>query len=190
MTKIATPIATTDEKTSPAPATNVEVVGGELVTCGRCGTRAPKPGDGIGFSCPKCKAFLPGHSANLRHGLRRFQRRGVITEDLRQDVESFRTNLIADVAGSPDGLNTITAALCRLLVIVEVCVRLNQNSLVDFGVDTGQGKAAHERLLAAIDRWLRISERLQIEARSQRPVLNVAEQFAQLHRRSADRKDT
>ena len=97
--------------------------------------------------------------------MRRYQTTRVLPDDLKQDMASFLDNLIAD-QGGVENLTTVRAGLCRSLYNLEVLVRLNMSSVVTLGVDTPSGRRAHDRLLAAVDRYVRVAQQLGIERRS------------------------
>ena len=140
---------------------------GSVVVCERCGTISP-----LGTTnCPRCGKFVPGNEGNLRHGLRRYQTTGVLPPDLKTDIDSFRANVIADQGGL-DELPAIRAGMIRLLVDAEVGKRLMMNEVIRRGVDSAPGRVAYDKLLATMDRWIRIALALGVERR-QRDALTI-----------------
>jgi hypothetical protein len=116
--------------------------------------------------CVQCKAFLPGHQTNTRHGLRRNHTAATLPEDLRQSVEEFRTALISDQGGLEE-LSAVRAGLIRLLVGAEVAHRIAGSELQrQGGIHTPNGRLAFDRLMTATQTWTRVAERLGIERRT------------------------
>jgi hypothetical protein len=141
------------------------------------------PTDTGGFRCRQCKAFLPGNASRLKTGLRRFRRTAALPEDLRQSIEDFRAQLIADQGGL-DELSAVRGGLIRLLVGAETAFRLAGNELSrQGGIHTPGGRLAFDRLLTASQTWTRIAEKLGIERRARR--LTLVEQFAAMHEQDA-----
>jgi hypothetical protein len=140
----------------------------DVVRCARCDREVP-PGN----QCPACGAFIAGNEANLRHGLRRFETRRVLPPDLKVDVETFRDQLVSDQGGLED-LTAVRAGLCRLLTDAEAGRRLCMRVVVEKGIESRAGRAAYDRLLATMDRWLRLAAALGVERRAH-PVPTFAE---------------
>jgi len=158
-------------------------VSGSVVLCGKCGVLAP-----VGTTnCRACGQFLVANQANLRHGLRAYQTRGVLPPDLKVDIDGFRAAVIADMGGLEE-LPAVRAGLVRLLVDCEVGKRLWMNEVIRRGVDSRPGKAAYDRLLSTMDRWLRIALALGIERRS-RQVMTL-DQITDRFRRPVDDDQT
>ena len=142
---------------------------GSAVRCRRCGTAAT-PGD----RCAGCGSFLAGNSANLRHGLRRYETRGILPADLKVTIDEFRAELVSDQGGTED-LTAARAGLCRLLVDAEIGRRLLVDQILRCGIASSAGRLAYDRLLATMDRWLRIAGVLGLECRQKRvPSLQAA----------------
>lgn len=137
---------------------------GPAVVCQRCGTPAPAGTT----NCVKCGVFLPRNEGHVTHGLRRYQRTGVLPPDLKTDIDSFRANVISDQGGL-DELPAIRAGLIRLLVDCEVGKRLWMNEVIRRGVDSRPGRNAYDKLLATMDRWMRVAAALGVE-RQQRDI--------------------
>jgi hypothetical protein len=136
-----------------------------------------------GNQCAACGAFISGNEANLRHGLRRFEVRRALPPDLKQDVETFRDQLVSDQGGL-DELTAVRAGLCRLLVDAEAGRRLCMRVVVEKGIESRSGRAAYDRLLGTMDRWLRLAVALGVERRA-RPVPTLAE-YMRARAREAD----
>ena len=154
-------------------------VNGAAVRCRRCGTAAT-PGD----RCAGCGSFLRGNEANLRHGLRRYEVKGVLPDDLKTTIDEFRAALISDQGGI-DQLSATRSGLCRLLIDCEIAKRLMLDQLVRHGVDSKAGGAAYDRLLAVFDRWHRIAGTLGLERRQRHvnPLDAVREAVAEANQR-------
>ena len=132
---------------------------GSAPRCRRCGTVAAPGG-----RCTACGSFLPGNTARMTHGLRRYETRRVLPDDLKTTVDEFRAALIADQGGLEE-LTAARAGLCRLLVDAEVGRRLLVDQLYRHGIDSKPGRAAYDRLLTTMDRWQRIAGTLGLERR-------------------------
>lgn len=59
-----------------------------------------------------------GNTAALKHGLTRFRRRGVLPDDVREQIDAFTAGVVADLGGL-DNLTTIEQAYVRRLARVE-----------------------------------------------------------------------
>ena len=112
----------------------------------------------------------------MRHGRRRYETTGVLPPDLRQSIDEFRDGLISDQGGL-ENLTTMQAGLVRLLVRVETLTRIDMNDVISAGSGSSRFKQAHDRLLAAADRWLRVGAVLGVDRR-QRPVLDPLDYIA------------
>lgn len=112
--------------------------------------------------CSACGCFLRGNQSAVSHGLYRYRDRGTLPPNLKVSVDEFREQLILDQGGL-DGLSAVRAGLLRLLVDAEVGRRLMMNMVIARGAESKSGRAAYDRLLATIDRWLRIAEKLGVE---------------------------
>jgi hypothetical protein len=128
-----------------------------------------------------------GNETALKHGLRRFEQRGAVPDELRVTTEEFRDGLVADQGGA-DALTTVRAGYCRRLSEIETCVRLLQNDLVQRGLFTPRGRVrnTYSRLLETIDRWDRLAQRLGMERRSKQ-VPSPQEYWAQRQNSTKDR---
>jgi hypothetical protein len=152
----------------------------DVVICSRCNADVP-PGN----QCASCGAFISGNEANLRHGLRRFETRRVLPPDLKVDVETFRDQLVSDQGGLDD-LTAVRAGLCRLLTDAEAGRRLCMRVVVEKGIESKAGRAAYDRLLATMDRWMRLAAALGVERRA-RQVPTLAEY---MQARASDRANS
>jgi hypothetical protein len=94
-----------------------------------------------------------------------------LPDDLRQTLDDYRAAVIA-AQGGLDVLDAepVRAGLVRSLVSAETLERLALNGLIRAGgVETRAGARLYDRVLAAVDRKLRVSLALGL-ARRQRPV--------------------
>lgn len=66
------------------------------LVCRRCGVVSPvEPG-----RCPECQSFLEFNQVAYKRGLRAFESRGRLSDDLRQDLEQVRSGIISIWAAS------------------------------------------------------------------------------------------
>jgi hypothetical protein len=152
---------------------NVESTGGapfeapgSRVRCSRCDADAPAGTT----NCPACGVFLPSNEANLKHGLRRYQREGKLPAELQEYIETFRDQLVADQGGESE-LSAVRGGLVDKLVDLEVATRLLMAETVRRGIDSRPGKAAWQSALRTIETWHRLATTLGIERRQKRATL-------------------
>lgn len=150
----------------------------ESVSCPRCESKAPSGTT----NCPSCGVFLPRNEASLRHGLRRYQARGALPQDVEDYIRDFRAELISDQGGEED-LSAIRRGLIDKLVDLEVGVRLLMAEVVVRGIDSRPGKTAWRQALRTIDSWHRVAGTLGIERRERQ--VRLAE-YLQGREREAD----
>lgn len=151
-----------------APSSGPSGNNGSMVRCSRCRKDVPS-----GDQCSSCGSFLPSNEASLRHGLRRYQTTGVLPADLKESVDTFREGLISDQGGL-NGLSTIRAGLCGILVDAEVGRQLLMREVIKRGIDSKPGRSAYEKLLSTWDRWHRFAVTLGVERRA-KPVRSAIE---------------
>jgi len=135
------------------------------VRCLRCNRERPQPTDTRGHRC-LCGSFLPGNAARLRHGQRRAKDRVAFPPDLQQSISEFREQLVSDQGGLHE-LTAMRGGHVRLQVAAETCVRVAGNELTrQGGISTPGGRLAFDRLLAAIQTWVRVADKLGMERRT------------------------
>lgn len=138
-------------------------VDGQMVTCSGCRDTAPA---GVN-NCPSCGRLLPGHTLTLKHGVRRFETRGVLPADLRIDHETLLHQVIADQGGLTE-LTALRANTIRRLVDLDIISRLLTRDIFEHGAitKTGRTRGAVLTLMAVIDRLDRLTGRLGLERRT------------------------
>lgn len=122
------------------------------VWCKRCAKNVPRAD-----RCHVCGTVLPWNLLAFKNGIRRYETRGVLPEDLRQSIEQFRKALI-DRFGGIDALDPVVAGLLRNLESAEVLRRLAQAALVNAGTSASRsGARAFQQTLTAIDKYVRVT---------------------------------
>lgn len=110
--------------------------------------------------------WLPANVERLTHGIRSVQRTRRYPADLLTTADDLRESVIVrqggriERDGTVTGLDPLVAGRIRLLVDAEVLRLMNKREVIRHGVDTRAGAKAHDRMLACIDRWLRIANEL------------------------------
>ena len=142
--------------------------------CPRCGT-AHEPGEP---RCAACKGFLPGNQAARTHGLSARH----VPADLRMDADQLREAIVGDLGGL-ENLSALEISYIRKLADVEVTLRLLLDDIQRGGMFTTGGRVrdTYPALLAGIDRFDRLAQRVGLKRRARR--LSIVEQFASLHER-------
>jgi hypothetical protein len=98
--------------------------------------------------------------------MRRYDTRRMLPPDLKVDIERFREDVIDDQGGL-DELSAVRGGHIRLLVDCEALRRLSMNALLTAGtIESPAGRRAADRLLATVDRWLRVAEKLGLDRRA------------------------
>jgi hypothetical protein len=115
---------------------------------------------------------LAGHpSPALKHGVRQFEQHGerVLPSDLRQSVDEFREQVIAD-RGGVDTLSAIEGGYIRRLGELETVARLLAADLAQRGLFTPRARVrnTYVRWLETLDRWDRFAQRVGVERRAKR----------------------
>jgi hypothetical protein len=145
-----------------------DACGVTTVRCSSCGLEQPAPVQGGRQGCERCGCALPLNSWRLGPGVRRYQRTGNLPADLQPSIEAFRASVIERQGGriaddgTVTGLDAIVAGRIRLLIDAEVLRLLNKREVVTKGVDSKAGGRANDRMLAAMDRWMRIADSLPV----------------------------
>lgn len=112
---------------------------------------------------------LHGNQTARKHGVRAFETRGaaVLPSDLRQSVDEFRAQVIAD-RGSTDQLTAVEGGYIRRLGELETVARLLGSDLAQRGLFTPRGRVrgTFNRWLETLDRWDRYAQRVGTERRA------------------------
>ena len=135
-----------------------------FLNCKRCGLESP-PGT---ERCPGCKTFLPRNSmTGLRdHGKTTGER---LPADLRVSVEDWRSGLVSAMGGleALDG-DPILAGRVRLIVDLEIVLRLARQQIGREGIANARGRYAVDQLLRTSVVWLNTSEKIGAGRRQRR----------------------
>ena len=131
----------------------------------------------------RCSAghVLAGNSAARKTGVRAFETRGpaALPADMRQSVDEFRAQVIAD-RGGVDELTAVEGAYIRRLAELETVTRLLASDLAQRGLFTPRGRVrgTYGRWLETLDRWDRYAQRVGLERRS-KPAPSPADYWRQ-----------
>lgn len=139
-----TPFATNGQASEPSP---------EPVECARCGHVGEPVGKG---QCSSCRCWLPGNSAALVHGRRRYEDTGLLPPDLRDYLDSFEAEVVADLGGEAE-LSTIQRGLVSALRGLEASRLLLLDFALRAGSETKRGRDALSEHGATVDRWVRLA---------------------------------
>ena len=107
--------------------------------------------------------------ARLTHGASRAQRKGVLPEAVRAELEAIRAGVVADQGGDAE-LSTLRAELVdRVVSTIGVC-KLLERDLAERGPFTPRGRvrSVYTAWLQAVDRLDRLSSRLGLDRRAAR----------------------
>ena len=116
--------------------------------CKSCQTENAPDADG----CVKCGKMLVGNSRAVKHRLyARHQPAEVI-----MNSDQLLAGLIADKGGA-DEMSTLSRSLAAKLRDTDILLALNKRTIITDGVDAPSGRKAHDRYLAALDRFVRIA---------------------------------
>ena len=110
-----------------------------------------------------------GNELALKHGLRRYQQKGALPDDVRASVEAFRDRLLSDQGGDADA-TAIRLGYERRLVEVEAMLQLLASDLQQRGMLTARGRTRGtvQTFLQALDRWDRLAQRLGMYRRAKK----------------------
>jgi hypothetical protein len=138
------------------------------VRCSRCNADVP-PGN----QCAACGAFISGNAANLRSGVRRFEKHGTVAPEVGLSVQEFSAQVVVDRG---EELTAVQSAYVRRLGELETVARLLATDLAQRGLFTPRGRvrSTFSRWLETLDRWDRFAQRVGVE-RKARPVPTLAE---------------
>ncbi len=116
--------------------------------CPRCGQENEPRAD----RCRACKVWLPGNQVRRKHGRRaRYQPAEII-----MTADQLLDAVVAD-KGGVDELSALQRALLAKLRDVDILVALNKRIVIQKGLDEPAGRKGHDRLLACVDRFVRIA---------------------------------
>jgi hypothetical protein len=141
----------------------------------RAGSPTPTQPNGHSDRGPDGR-FLPGNAAARQTGIYAQTQ----APELREHVDRLTSGIVADLGGASE-LSTLEAAYVARLGDIETTLRLLAADIARRGLLTPSGgvRRVYDQLLAGIDRWDRLAQRLGMKRRARR--LNVAEQIAQMH---------
>lgn len=107
--------------------------------------------------------FVRGNTAALQHGLYAMER----SQTLRAEVEAFKAGIVADLGGDAE-LSTLERAYVDRLGEVDLTLRLMREDIARRGLLTPAGgvRRIYDELLAGVDRWDRLAQRLGVRRRT------------------------
>jgi hypothetical protein len=126
---------------------------------------------------------LLGNAVARKHGVRAYQDRGdaALPPDLRQTVDAFRDQVIAD-RGGLDNLSAIEGGYIRRLSELETVARLLASDLATRGLLTAKGRVRNTlvRWLDVAGTWDKYATRIGIERRA-KPVQSLTDWLSGRH---------
>ena len=136
-------------------------------------------GNGDGWRCPTCGNgphpldadlcarghFRAGNQVARQLGLYARQQ----PAELRERVDRLTAGILSDLGGE-DELSTLERAYVGRLADVEVTLRLLAHDIAERGLLTPSGgvRRVYDQLLAGIDRWDRLTQRIGVKRRARR----------------------
>jgi hypothetical protein len=143
---------------SPRPFSANGAADGPTKACRACRTANAEEAD----RCIKCQAWLPRNVAAVQTGVHRRQQ----PPDIQLTKQEFVEGVIQDLGGLAN-LSTLEVEYVSNLSHVKVLVMLLVNDLVTYGVFTPRGnpRRTYDALLAAIDRYDRLAQRIGLRRR-------------------------
>jgi|KBSMisStaDraftv2_1062788.scaffolds.fasta_scaffold09349_2 hypothetical protein len=144
----------------------------DTVTCASCGRQNP-----VGLSRCRCGCWLLGNPGNLKHGAYARTK----PTDVLMTADELMTGLLVDQGGA-DEMSTLQRSVAANLRDCVILLALNKRTIVEKGVDDPAGRRAHDRYLAALDRFLRLAAVLGVDRKAK----NVGSLTAQEYIRRLD----
>ncbi len=128
-------------------------------SCRRCG-EAFEAGTG---RCPRCQCFAPGNQAARTLGLRATQQ----PVELRMTADELMSGIVSDRGGEAN-LSTLERSYVRKIADVEIVIRLLTSNIASHGLFTNGGRVrdTYDKLLAGLDRFDRLAQRIGLERRA------------------------
>ncbi len=113
-------------------------------------------------ACVRCHKILAGNRLAVTTGIYAQHH----PADLRERVDRFAADVVADLGGA-DELSTLERAYIGRLADVEMMLRLLAQDIAEKGLMTPAGsvRRSYEQLLAGVDRWDRLAQRLGMRRR-------------------------
>lgn len=138
------------------------------IVCTRCGTLNPPRNTCVN---PKCRSFIQGHQAAVKHGIYRATQ----PIDIRLTAQELVDGIVSDLGGLAE-LSTLEKAYVGHISEVSVTLRLLVNDMATRSVFTPAGnvRSVYEQYLRALDRFDRLGQRLGLKRRA-RQALSLAE---------------
>jgi hypothetical protein len=127
-------------------------------TCRSCSTVTHR-----GMKCRKCGRFLLANQLRRKDGSRAVYQ----PPDVLMPLDELLAAIVSDLGG-PDTMSALKRSLAGKIRDVDVLLTLNKNQIVKWGLDTPQGRKAHDRYLTALDRFLRLAAQLGLEREAKR----------------------
>jgi hypothetical protein len=113
--------------------------------------------------CWKCGKTLPANRLAAKHNLYA----KVKPLDVIMNSDQLLDGLLSD-KGGPNAMSTLQRSLAAKIRDTDILLALNKRTAIAEGVDTPAGRRAHDRYLAALDRFLRIAALLGLEREARR----------------------
>jgi len=134
------------------------------VVCARCQTSNPTDAE----LCSQCKSFLLKNQKSRRSGtFAKYQPADVILT-----ADELFDGVVSDKGGVAE-MSTLKRSLAAKLRDADILLSLNKRTIVKDGVETPTGRRAHDRYLAALDRFVRLAMLLGLDREAKRvPTLN------------------
>jgi hypothetical protein len=148
-----------EAETGTAPPITANGNGDGPKVCAKCRADNAPTAD----RCASCQTWLKGNQAARKHGT--FARHQPL--DVIMNSDQLLEGLVADKGGA-DAMSTLARSLAAKLRDTDILLALNKRTIIHEGVDTAPGRKAHDRYLAALDRFLRIAALLGLEREAKR----------------------
>jgi hypothetical protein len=113
--------------------------------------------------CASCQTWLKGNQAARKHGT--FARHH--PADVIMTADELLEGLVADKGGAAE-MSTLQRSLAAKLRDTDILLSLNKRTVIAEGVDAPAGRKAHDRYLAALDRFVRLAAMLGLDREAKR----------------------
>lgn len=111
--------------------------------------------------------FAAGNGAATTHGVRRYELRGALPDDVREWLARFQSTLEQDRGGAAE-LGAIETGYVRRLTQLEGALELLGQDIGEHGVMTARGRprAAYRVFLETLATWDRLAQRFGLERKA------------------------
>jgi hypothetical protein len=127
----------------------------------RCACGAESPAGS--HRCLRCGTFLAGNQAARTSGVYAKQQ----PLEIMMTADQVLDGLVADKGGTSE-MTTLERSAAAKVRDVEILLALNKQTIIRDRLASRSGQRAHDRYLAATDRWLRLVDKLGMGRRSKR----------------------